>query len=96
MGVRDVTLKLIQFLPTKLGAWKFLDEITLVKQSVLPKMSRFQPTPHLVFPKFDSLPSVFKKFYELDERLYEVQEIVDKLEYMLVQHTDMLDGIAHN
>jgi len=41
-------------------------------------------------------PSVLDKFYELDERLYEVQETMDKLEYILVQHTDMLDGIAHN
>ena len=32
----------------------------------------------------------------LDEQVYELQEIVDKLEYILVQHTDVLHGIAHN
>ena len=35
-------------------------------------------------------------FYILDERLYDVQELVEKLKYILVQHNDMLDGIAHN
>jgi len=30
-------LTLIKFLPTKLSAWKFLDEITLAKQALLPK-----------------------------------------------------------
>ena len=41
-------------------------------------------------------PSILGKFYELDEHLYEVQETVDKPEYILVQHNDMLDGITHN
>jgi len=35
-------------------------------------------------------------FYILDEWFYDVQELVEKLKYILVQHTDMLDGIAHN
>ena len=35
-------------------------------------------------------------FYILDERLYDVQELVEKLEYILVQHNDMLDGMAYN
>jgi len=32
----------------------------------------------------DPLPFVFDKFYELDEHLDEVQELVDKLEYIIV------------
>ena len=41
-------------------------------------------------------PPSLDRLYEFDERLHELQETVDKLEYILVQHTDMLDGIAHN
>ena len=33
---------------------------------------------------------------DIDERLYELQDTADRLDYILVQHTDALDGIAHN
>lgn len=33
---------------------------------------------------------------DLDERLYDLQETADRLDYILVQHNDALDGIAHN
>ncbi|KAJ8429357.1 hypothetical protein Cgig2_021328 [Carnegiea gigantea] len=33
---------------------------------------------------------------DIDERLYELQETPDRLDYILVQYTDALDGIAHN
>jgi len=55
-----------------------------------------QPTFRLASPDSILPPSVLDKLYELDEHLYDVQETVDKLEYILVKHTDMLDGIAHN
>jgi len=58
--------------------------MTPVEQSLLPKMDRARPTTHLASPKSDSFPSVFDRFYEPDECLYEVQEIVDKLKCILV------------
>ena len=32
----------------------------------------------------------------LDEQVHELQETTDKLEYIMVQHTNVIDGIAHN
>jgi len=65
--------------------------MTPAEQVLLPKMGH-----HLASLKSDSLTSMFDKFYELDDRLYAVQEIMDNLEYFLVQYTNLLDGITHN
>jgi len=47
-------------------------------------------------PKLTSPPSLLDHILGLDDCVYELQETTDKLEYVMVQHTDMLDGIGHN
>lgn len=52
--------------------------------------------PRLTSPKWVLPPSLLDDILVLDECVYELQEITDKLEYIMVQHTDVLYAIAHN
>jgi len=90
------SFKHIQFFKTPTGTWKFVEdmdpeEIALVSQKYCPHIKYCSTCPQ-------STPSTsfLEHVMTLDEQIYELQEIVEKLEYILVQHTDVLDGIAHN
>lgn len=52
--------------------------------------------PRLHSPQPSSSPSLLGQVQALEEQLYELQETTDRLDYILVQHIDALDGIAHN
>ena len=52
--------------------------------------------PCLTSPKSSPPPSLLDHILALHERFYELQEIANKLEHIMVQHTNVLDGIAHN
>jgi len=39
--------------------------------------------------------TLFNHFFELNDHVYKLQETIDKLDYIMDQHTNMLDGIAH-
>lgn len=52
--------------------------------------------PSLHSPQPSSSPSLLGQVQALEEQLYELQKTADRLDYILVQHTDALDGIAHN
>jgi len=67
-----------------------------VKKRLSPKAYQAQAIPPTNSPTSTPSSSVLDQFYTFDERPYEVQEIMEKLEYILAQHTHMLDGIAHN
>jgi len=51
---------------------------------------------HLTSPQSTPPSSLLEHILTLDVQIYELQETVDKLEYIVVQQTDVLDGIAHN
>ena len=52
--------------------------------------------PRLHSPQTPSSSSLLAQILNLDEKVHELQETADKLDYILVQHTDALDEIAHN
>jgi len=52
--------------------------------------------PHLTSPQSTHPSSFLDHILNLDERVYELQETTDKLEYIPVQHIDVLHGIVHN
>ena len=56
-------------------------------QHVKPRAMSQKPTPP---------PCLLDHILVLDERVYKLQETADYLEYIMVQHINMLDGIGHN
>jgi len=94
--ITPASLKHIQLFKTSTGTWKFVEdmnpeEITCVSQKHGPNIKS-----RLTSPQSTPPPSLLENMMTLNEQIYELQETVDKLEYILVQHTDVLDGIAHN
>jgi len=43
-----------------------------------------------------ALPPSLDHILSLNKRVYELQDSTERLDYILVQHTDSLDGLAHN
>ncbi|KAJ8433093.1 hypothetical protein Cgig2_020589 [Carnegiea gigantea] len=86
----------IQLLKTDHSGWKFVNDMTPVELLTVSQ----SPGPHIPprIPLAQSPPpsSLLDQIQHLDERLYELQETANKLEYILVEHTVALDGIAHN
>jgi len=70
--------------------------MTPAEKASLPKTH--SPWPILPTEPFTPTPcsSTMNPFYIIDECLYDVQKLMEKLKYILVQRTDILDGIAHN
>ncbi|KAJ8443469.1 hypothetical protein Cgig2_026256 [Carnegiea gigantea] len=94
--ITPVAFNSIHFFKTVNHGWKFIDDMT---PDELLRVSN-SSGPH-VPPRVSSDPSpppssLLDQLQHLDERLYDLQETADKLEYILVQHTDALDDIAHN
>ena len=52
--------------------------------------------PSQTFPSTTLPPSLLDHILSLDERVYELQDSTERLDYILVQQTDSLDGLAHN
>ncbi|KAJ8444150.1 hypothetical protein Cgig2_030970 [Carnegiea gigantea] len=90
------SLKLIQFFKTESGEWKFVDDMTQEELVSVSKMFGQHVKPRLTSPQITCPPSLLDHILTLDENVHELQETVDKLEYIMVQHTNVLDGIAHN
>ncbi|KAJ8448827.1 hypothetical protein Cgig2_011448 [Carnegiea gigantea] len=75
--------------------WSFTHNL----KSILPTLSWQGPTmaPKTHGGKSPNLsPKTTTPESKLDDRVYELQETADNLEYILVQITDILDEIAHN
>ena len=94
--ITPVAFKSIHFFKTAHNGWKFIEDMT-PDELLSVSNSSGPPVP----PRVSSNPSpppssLLDQIQHLDERLYELQETANKLEYILVQHTDALDGIAHN
>ena len=86
------SLNHFHFFKTESRHWKFIDDMTPAEKASLPESTSSTPITSTPMPS----SSTMNPFYILDERLYDVQELIEKLEYILVQRNDMLDGIAHN
>ncbi|KAJ8441867.1 hypothetical protein Cgig2_034126 [Carnegiea gigantea] len=77
----------------KMGAEIFLEcQRKIVSQKGLAKHVKLCPTS----PKSTPPPSLVDHILTLDECIYELQETADKLEYIMVRHISMPDGIDHN
>ncbi|KAJ8431966.1 hypothetical protein Cgig2_024277 [Carnegiea gigantea] len=94
--ITPASLKNIQFFKTATSAWKFVEDMTHKELVCVSKKYGQHVKPRLTSPQSTPPPSLLHHILTLDERVYELQETADKLEYIMVQHTDVLDGIAHN
>ena len=94
--ITPATFKSIQFFKTAHNGWKFIEDMT--PDELLSVSNGSGPhVPHRVSSDpSPPPPSLLDQIQHLDVRLSERQETADKLEYILVQHTDALGGIAHN
>lgn len=90
------SLKNIQFLQTESSDWKFVEDMTQEELVCVSKKIGQHVKPRLNSPQTTPLSSLLDHILNLNERVYELSETADKLEYIMVQHTDMLDGITHN
>jgi len=90
------SLKTIQFFKTESGDWKFVDDMTPADLQHVSKHLGPHVKPRLHSPQPPSSPSLLGQVQALEEQLYELQETADRLDYILIQHTDALDGLAHN
>ena len=91
-----ITPVAFKFFKTAHNGWKFVEDMT--PDELLSVSNGSGPN---VPPRVSSDPSpppssLLDHIQHLDKRLYELQETAEKLEYILVQHIDALDGIAHN
>lgn len=73
-----------------------MDDMSQEELVIVSKKFGQHVKPSLHSPQTPSSPSLLDQILNLDEKVHELQETADKLEYILVQHTDALDGIAHN
>jgi len=64
----------------------------------MPMSKKFgqQVKPRINSPSITLPPSLLGQVMDLDECLYELQETTDRLDYILVHHTNAPDGIAYN
>lgn len=67
------------------------EEKQLVSLHFTKHVKHRQPSPSTALP-----PSLLDHILSLDERVYELQDSTERLDYILVQHTDSLYGLAHN
>ena len=94
--ITPVAFKSIHFFKTAHNGWKFIEDMTPDELLSVSNSSGPHVPPRVSSDPSPPLPSLLDQIQHLDERLYELQETTNKLEYILVQHTDALDGIAHN
>ncbi|KAJ8432235.1 hypothetical protein Cgig2_007636 [Carnegiea gigantea] len=94
--ITPTSLKHIPFFKTASSVCKFVDDMTQEELVTISKKFGQHVKPCLHSPQITPPPSLLDHIVTLDEKVYELQETVDKLEYIIVQHTDVLDGIAYN
>lgn len=90
------SLKNIQFLQTEPSDWKFMEDMTQEELVCVSKKFGQHVKPRLNSPQTTPLSSLLDHILNLNERVYKLLETTDKLESIMVRHTDMLDGIMHN
>ena len=94
--ITPASLKHIYFFKTKSDEWKFVDDMTQEELVSVSKKFGQHVKSRLTSPQITSPSSLLDRILTLDEKVYESQEVVNKLEYTMVQHTDVLYGIAYN
>jgi len=62
-----------------------VDEMPPVDKAYMSKAYGVNMKSHSKASNLAPLPSSLNRFYKLDECIYEIQEMVDKLEYIMVQ-----------
>jgi len=89
-------LKNIQFFQTAPGVWKFIEDMTTEEKKLVSHQFTKHIKPRHTSPSTTLPPSLLDHILSLNEWVYELQDSTDWLDYILVQDTDSLDGLAHN
>ena len=89
-------MKNIQFFQTAPGVWKFIEDMTPDEKRIVSLRYTKHVKPRHISPSTTLPPSLLDHMLSLDEQVYELQDSIDILDYVLVQRTDTLDDIAHN
>ena len=82
--ITPASLKHIQFLKNESGEWKFIEDMTQEEIVSVSKKFSQHVKPCLTSPQITPPPSLVDHILTLDEKVYELQETVDKLEYIMV------------
>ena len=94
--ITSSSLNNVQFFKANSGIWKFIEDMTLDEKKFVSLHFAKHVKPRHTSPSTILPPSLPDHTLTLDERVYELQESAGILNYILVQHTNTLDGIAHN
>jgi len=73
-----------QFCKTETRDWKFIQDMTQAEQNYVSLRFGQHVKPHLTSPKSIPPPSLLDHILALDEHVYELQEMANKLEYIMV------------
>ena len=78
------SLKHIHFFQTSYGKWKFVEEMTPEEVTSVSRQFGQHVNPRANSPSITPPPSILGQVMDIDERLYELQETADRLDYILV------------